>query len=82
MVEMSKTLGIFLRFPKNGTYYLGELQFFKYIEKDGIPLLPDQIAPSKIENIYYYYKPNKDYKSIEDIKFLYKGTSPNKAYED
>ena len=82
MVEMSKTLGIFLRFPKNGTYYLGELQFFKYIEKDGKPLLPDQIAPSKIENIYYYYKPSKDYKSIEDIKFLYKGTSPNEAYED
>lgn len=83
LVEMSKSLGFFLKFPDADSYYLEEAQFFKKIEKeDKTILLPNELLQSEIKTVYYYYKPNTSYKSIDEVEFVYKGYEPSAAYEE
>ena len=78
--EMIKTkIGLFI-IPAVATepYYIEDVQFFKYVSADatGAPLLPDAIKQGEIKTIYYYYKPNKEYTSIEDVVYVYTGDTP------
>lgn len=75
MIE--KRIGIFIVFNKNQTYYLEDFQFFRYIKDDeGNIILPDSELKSIIRTKYYYYIPNKEYSSIEDVQYVYKGYEP------
>ena len=76
MTEMGKTLGLFIQASATGTIYIEDIQFFPYVNNNGLPLLPSDIKEGDIQTIYYYYLPNKDYKNIEEVNFIYKGDTP------
>ena len=60
----------------SSTLYFEDIQFFKYIPDEEGFILPDELGESKVVNTYYYYYPNQDYKSVDDIQYIYKGTTP------
>ena len=77
MIKMSNTLGLFIKASSIGTIYIEDIQFFPYVNSgENYPLLPNEISDSEINTIYYYYIPNKSYKSIEDVIYIYKGNEP------
>lgn len=76
---ITKKIGIFIDLPANATpYYIEDVQFFRFVSKDdsGAPLLPDGIKPGEVKTVYYYYYPNSEYTSIDDIVYIYKGEQP------
>lgn len=96
MIEMSSTLGLFIIPQANsGEIFVESLQFFKEVlveKKAGEegseettlePLLPDEIwTDAQIVNTYYYYYPNINYTSIDDVPFLYKGSTPSTDFKE
>lgn len=68
---MEARVGIFITLPINEVFYIENVEFFPYLtyEKDGEELMcipgGEMIAVTKTK--YYYYVPNEDYKSIEDL---------------
>lgn len=76
MVEMTNNLGLFIIPMQLDTYFILDIEFFKYVDNSGIPLLPNEIQDGQVKTIYYYYIPNEDYKSIEDVNYIYKGDTP------
>ena len=76
MIEMTKSLGLFIEPAAVGTIYIEDVQFFPYIEIHGAPLLPGAISQGEIRTLYLYYYPNTEYKSIEDIRYIYKDYEP------
>lgn len=75
--SMLKTkIGLFVQANATGTIYIEDVQFFQYVNKNGSPLLPNEISEGEVKTAYYYYKPNSNYKSIEDVSFIYKGYTP------
>lgn len=76
---ITKKIGIFIDLPANATpYYIEDVQFFRFVSKDdgGAPLLPDDIKTGEVKTVYYYYYPNSEYTSIDDIVYIYKGEQP------
>ena len=76
---ITKKIGIFIDLPVNATpYYIEDVQFFRFVSKDnnGAPLLPDDIKAGEVKTIYYYYYPNSEYTSVDDIVYIYKGDQP------
>jgi hypothetical protein len=45
-------------------------------KSDGTPLVPDDVKLGEVKTIYYYYYPNSEYTSVDDIVYIYKGESP------
>lgn len=83
MIEMSNSLGLFISMDKIGTVYIEDVQFFPYVETSSNNiLLPNEISQSEIKTKYYYYTPNPDYKTIEEVNFVYTGYSPSSEYEE
>ena len=82
MIEMSNSLGLFIQTNDAATIYIEDVQFFPYVNSNGEPLLPNEIQKSEIRTIYYYYTPNENYKSIEEVQYVYKGDTPSPAYEE
>lgn len=78
MVQMSNSLGLFLQPQSIGTIYIEDVQFFNYISKDGsgAPLLPNEVAEGETKTKYYYYIPSDDYKSIDDVVYVYQDYEP------
>lgn len=61
--------------------YFEEIQFFRYVpDEDGF-MLPNELGESKVINTYFYYYPNPAYKSIDDIQYIYKDTTPAQFVE-
>lgn len=79
-------LGIFLRFESTGTYYIEDVQFFPCVrKKDNTLLLPNEIKEGEVKTKYYYYTPNENYTSIEDVVYIYQGYTPatyDEVYND
>jgi hypothetical protein len=85
MINMSSSLGLFLSADRNSTLYIEDVQFFRYVpitetttDAQGTevtvtrPLLPDEIwTDSQVQETYYFYTPNPEYKSIDDVEFIY-----------
>ena len=70
-------LGIFLQFSKADTYYIEDVQFFPYIEKEkGNFLSPNEVKEGETKTKYYYYIPDKNYTSIDDVEYIYQGYTP------
>lgn len=82
MAQKTNELGLFIQANSKGIYYIEDVQFFPYINNNGKPLLPAQGINSQIKTIYYYYKPNKDYKSLEEVEFVYKGETQPEIYRE
>ena len=86
MIEMSNSLGLFIQPKDQTTLYFEDVQFFPYVnngtETEPVPLFPNQIANPQINTIYYYYDPKSEYKTIEELQFLYKGPEPSPAFEE
>lgn len=76
MVEMTKSLGLFIEPKGIGTIYIEDVQFFPYVDNHGEPLLPDAIAQGEVKTLYLYYKPNDSYKSIDEVQYIYKNYEP------
>lgn len=76
MVEMTKSLGLFIEPKDIGTIYIEDVQFFPYVDNHGEPLLPDAIAQGEVKTLYLYYKPNDSYKSIDEVQYVYKNYEP------
>jgi hypothetical protein len=69
---MTKTLGLFITpITDLKTLYIQDVQFFPYISMDdtdnGEPLLPEEIKEGKVKTVYYYYVPNENYSSIDEV---------------
>ena len=78
-------LGLFLQFQNPGSYYIEEAEFFPYItyqDNEGKTqvALPGGQLISYVKTTYYIYEINENYKSIEDVKFLYEGDKPSEDY--
>ena len=76
---ITKKIGIFINLPASpAPYYIEDVQFFKFVSKDDgdTPLLPDDIKAGEVKTIYYYYYPNSEYASIDDVVYIYKGEQP------
>jgi hypothetical protein len=82
MVKMTNSLGLFIQTDSSTTIYIEDVQFFRYVESDGKPMLPDEVQKSEIRTLYFYYTPNENYKSIEDVKFIYRGDVPAQGYKE
>ena len=88
MIEMSSSLGFFIEAESSSSdLYIEDVQFFNYVpvEEENVerPLFPGEIwTESQVVNTYYYYYPSKDYSSIEDISFIYKGNTPSTVFLD
>lgn len=88
MIKMTNTLGFFIQSDSiNEPIYIEDVQFFPYINKgQGAPLLPEEIQVGEVYNIYYYYKPNDNYKSLDEVEYIYRGTERlarfREAYND
>lgn len=99
--NMIKTsLGLFIEPRMAKSVYIEDVQFFRYTpvretttDAEGTevtvtrPLLPDEIwTDSQVQETYYFYAPNPEYKSIDDVDFIYQGeTIPDNivpAYND
>ena len=76
MIEMTKSLGLFIEPAAVGTIYIEDVQFFPYIEIHGAPLLPGTISQGEVRTLYLYYYPNAEYKSIEEVRYIYKDYEP------
>ena len=68
----------------NGSCEILDFQIFRYYENDSSspnpsPILPDQQDLEIKENITYYYYPDGDYESKEEINFI---TSKNEPISD
>ena len=76
MVEMTNSLGLFIKVNSAATIYIEDVQFFKYVDNNGQILLPNEFSNGNVKTIYYYYYPSDLYKTIEDVNFIYKGEQP------
>ena len=83
MVEMTNKLGLFIQSKQAGEVYIEDVQFFPYIDSgNGTALLPDEIKSSEVRTMYIYYEPNADYKSLEEVKYVYRGDTQPTAYQE
>ena len=83
MVEMTNKIGLFIQAKQIGEIYIEDVQFFPYIDNgNDQALLPNEIKSSDIRTLYFYYEPNKDYKSIDEVKYVYKGETQPAAYKE
>ena len=87
---LEKKIGIFLDFDGLGytrVYYIEDFQLFRQLnDADGNIIIPGGELKSDVKTKYYYYTPNSNYKSIEDVQFIYAGYEPqyakNQDYND
>lgn len=76
-------LGFFLQFEScDDAYYIEDVEFFPYVtyeDEDGVSrvVIPGGDLISYVKTLYYVYEPNKEYKSIEDVVYIYKGDRPS-----
>lgn len=82
MIRMSNSLGLFIQSEQNTEIYIEDVQFFKYIDNNGSPLLPEQISDSDIRTNYLYYEPDPNYKSIDEVRYVYKGETQPSIYKE
>ena len=83
MVEMTNKLGIFIQANQTGEIYIEDVQFFPYIDNGkGQALLPDEISSSEVRTMYLYYEPDENYKSLEEIRYVYRGETQPSAYQE
>lgn len=78
LVNNELEIGIFLENISDNklTYHIESIQFFKYIESNGVPMMIGETPNAESKNLdYYYFKPDEGaektsidyYSSIEDI---------------
>ena len=82
MTKMSNSLGFFIEVSNTPTIYFENVQFFQYIDNGEGPLSPEEIKLGEIKTRYLYYIRSDEYKSIEDVEFVYKGYEPSKEYSE
>ena len=83
MVEMTNKLGLFIQAKQTGEIYIEDVQFFPYIDNgEGQALLPEEIKSSEVRTMYLYYEPDENYKSIEEVRYVYRGESRPSAYQE
>ena len=80
MINMSKSLGMFIQVDKVGTIYIEDVQFFPYVQTASGVLLPNEISEAEIKTKYLYYTQKDTYTSIEDVEFVYEGYAPCADY--
>lgn len=74
---LKEKLGIFINFNSVGTFYIEDFQFFKYVkDTNGSMVTPDSELVSTVKTKYYYYIPNKNYESLDDVEYVYQGYEP------
>lgn len=81
--------GMFFNFDSNTTYYIEDVQFFKYVtyekevdgEKTEKMCVPGGELFSSVKTTYIYYLPNPNYESIDDLVPTYEGSIPSSEYE-
>ena len=76
IIQMTKSFGMFIEPLSTGTIYIEDVQFFSYVEMNGDYMLPNSLSNGEVRTLYKYYYPSKDYKSIEDVNYIYKGYTP------
>ena len=80
---ISKKIGIFLYTSTSSylDYYIEEIQIFPYkLDGNGTIVLPGSTPNSKVNTIYYYYRPDESITDKEDIKYIYKGNTPSDSF--
>ena len=83
MVQNTGRLGIFIQANTVGEIYIEDVQFFPYVNNGkNQPLLPEEIQNSEIRTIYLYYEPDENYKSIDDVRYVYRGDAPSSTYKE
>lgn len=83
MVEMTNKLGLFIQSKQTGEIYIEDVQFFPFIDNGkGQALLPEEIKSSEVRTMYLYYEPDENYKSIEEVRYVYKGETQPTAYQE
>ena len=73
---LRKKIGIFLYVKDNPNLYysIQEVQVFPYkTDKNDKMVTPGSTPESVVKTIYYFYYPNTEAESAEDIPYLYKG---------
>lgn len=82
MIDMSKSLGLFIQLSNPGTIYIEDVQFFPYIQTSDGVLQPNEISNSEIKTKYVYYVHKDTDTSIDKIEFVYEGYSPSSDYQE
>ena len=83
MIQNSGRLGIFIQAESIGEIYIEDVQFFPYVNNGkNKPLLPEEIQASEVRTIYLYYEPDENYKSIDEVRYVYRGDTPSSTYEE
>lgn len=78
---LAARLGIFITFDMPGRYFIKDLQLFPYVlDANDTMCTPGGEVQAVVKTKYYYYYPNKEYKDIKDVEFLYEGYEPNKSF--
>ena len=82
---VSARIGIFIYLPAKIRFYLQDVQFFKYLTyiKDGEEKtqVPGGELFSETRTKYFYYMPNEDYQSIEDVQYIYIDYTPSDEFD-
>lgn len=76
-------IGLFFNFNTTDTIYIEDVQIFPYeTYNDGVERLcvPGGKLHSEVRTKYIYYKPNKEWKSIEDLEASYSGYTNDQTY--
>lgn len=78
---LNKRVGVFINFDNfndpRAKIYIEDFQIFRYLQdSNNNIILPGEELKVDIKTKYYYYIPNKDYKSIEDVEYVYIGYTP------
>ena len=78
---LNKRVGVFINFDNfnnpRAKIYIEDFQIFRYLQdSNNNIILPGGELKADIKTKYYYYIPNKDYKSIDDVEYVYIGYTP------
>lgn len=78
--QLKTNTGIFflLKTSSNQDYYIKDVQFYRYIEKDGSVLEPGDIPEVRIETRYHFYAPADNLGKIYAEDYVFSDSDPNK----
>lgn len=80
---LRKKIGFFLYSKDNPELYysIEEIQFFPYkTDLNKNMVVPGSVPEATVKTIYYFYHPNKELDSIDDISYLYKGENKPSSF--
>ena len=80
-----KKIGLFLSLSNklSTLVYLVDVQLFPCVGTEDNFILPDSTdIETQVKTKYYYYKPDLDYKSREEVQFLYQGYEAQTQYTE